>query len=60
MSKFQKRHYEAIAKVLNRAWLNDETAVFDVAVEVVAEMFEEDSRNFDFGKFSRAVYMKEV
>ena len=55
-SKFQQRHYEAIAELLGRA--NDGQVLDAQTLKIVArfaEMFREDNKNFKIARFVSAV-----
>jgi len=62
VSKFKKRHYKAIAQLLNshhllhptRSYVEDSDIVLDRVIEDFAGMFGEDNPRFDRKKFMEA------
>jgi len=60
-SKFSRRHYEAIAQVLNQQYTQhptSDTRHLDTlyhTIDALVEMFEEDNPNFDYRRFWQAV-----
>ena len=63
---FQKRHYEVIAKALNKAWIDgikdedtDEKTVdmgIEAVIDALSDVFKADNARFDFGMFTQACY----
>jgi hypothetical protein len=67
MSKFSKRHYEAVASLLRNRYNNTnldnrdpaslgEEVMLKMIVDDFIDLFEEDSVNFSPLKFKRAIY----
>lgn len=55
MSKFAKRHYEAIATVLQSSKPENNPAVeWQIIRDNLTRMFLNDNANFDVGRFQRA------
>ena len=49
MSKYQRRHYEGIARLLG------ETEAPDLQIQSFCDFFAQDNRNFHAGRFKQAV-----
>ena len=60
-SKFTRRHYVAIARVLNQQYTQHPSGdarhldTLFYTIDSLVEMFEEDNPNFDYGRFMSAV-----